>query len=426
MPLAETLRRRILWVFLAVSAFASIEPSPYEAMFFVTLVAFGRGGLRFDAALAPLVACLLVFDAAAIVALMPYTDESESVSFTGISVYIMFTTLLFATLVSGEPLGRMRTIRSGYEAAALVAAILGILGYFDIAGLGQYFTLYDNTRASGPFKDPNVFGPFLVAPLAWLCQDLLLRRGGIAWSSFKLLILVVAELLSFSRGAIIDAVFSLLLMLVLTFLTTGSSRLKGRVIATALSCVVAIGVLIAIAMAIPSIRELATERATLTEDYDVGEQGRFGNQVRSIPLLLERPLGFGPYRFSKFFPIDPHEVFLSMFASFGWVGGIAFAVFVAMTLYVGWVFVFRRSRIQTEIIGVWSGLLPQVLQGVQIDTSHWRHLFLLVGCLYGLAAAARRERQSAIVEAAPVTGSTAAISSRAKPVGGAVPPFRAA
>ena len=55
----------------------------------------------------------------------------------------------------------------------------------------------------------------------------------------------------------------------------------------------------------------------MSEDYDTGEQGRFGNQIRSIPLLLELLFGFGPYRFSKYFPADPHEVFLSAFASFG-------------------------------------------------------------------------------------------------------------
>jgi hypothetical protein len=110
--------------------------------------------------------------------------------------------------------------------------------------------------------------------------------------------------------------------------------------------------------------------------------------------LLERPLGFGPFRFIKFFPADPHEVFLSAFASFGWVGGIAFAVFVAMTLYVGFTFAFRRSRAQTEFIGVFAAMLPQLLQGVQIDTLHWRHLFMLIGCLYGLAAAAQREARA--------------------------------
>ena len=391
MPLSEPLRLKILWLFLAVSAFAAIEPSPYEAMFFVTLIAFGRSGLSFDATFAPLIVCLMAFDGAAFIALIPYTHEAESVSFTGISVYITFTTILFAAIVAGDPLARMRAIRSGYVFAGMLAAILGILGYFDVAGLGAYFTLYDNQRASGPFKDPNVFAPFLVAPIAWVCQDLLLRRGAAIWKALMLVVLLLALLLSFSRGAVIDALFALLLMLGLTWLTTSSPRLKKRIVATAVGCVVATAALVALAMAIPAIRDLALERATLTEDYDVGEQGRFGNQIRSIPLLLDLPLGFGPYRFSKYFPADPHEVFLSAFASFGWVGGIAFAAFIAITLYVGWVFAFRRSGVRTEIIGVWSGLLPQILQGVQIDTSHWRHLFMLVGCLFGLAAAARRE-----------------------------------
>ena len=47
------------------------------------------------------------------------------------------------------------------------------------------------------------------------------------------------------------------------------------------------------------------------------------------------------------------------------------------------------------MIAIWSALLPQLLQGFQIDTSHWRHMFLLIGCLYGLAAAAQREAQAA-------------------------------
>ena len=399
MPLTEPLRLKLLWLFLAVSCFAAIEPSPYEVMFFVCLFAFARGGLSFDATFAPLIVSLLAFDAAGLIALIPYSDESPSVSFTGITVYITISTLLFAALLAGDPLERMRTIRSGYIFAGLLAAILGLLGYFDIAGLGPYFTLYNNSRASGPFKDPNVFGPFLVAPLAWVCQDLLLRRGVAFWSVLKLVVMMTAVLLSFSRGATIDCGFALVLMLGLTYLTAGGAPLRRRVAMTAVICVAAIAALVAVGASTPSIREVALERATLTEDYDSGEQGRFGNQLRSIPLLLELPLGFGPYRFDKYFPADPHEVFLSAFASFGWLGGIAFATFIAMTLFVGWVFVFRRSRVQTEIIGVWSALLPQVLQGVQIDTMHWRHMFLLIGCLYGLAAAAQRQSAAAEREA---------------------------
>ncbi len=389
--MSEPLRLKLLWLFLAVSAFVAIEPSPYEGMFFVCLVAFGRNGLIFDTTMAPLFLCLMVFNAAGLVALIPYTGDSESVSFTGVTVYITMTTLLFAALVAGDPLERMKTIRSGYTFAAALAAILAILGYFDVAGLSPYFTMYDGQRAEGPFKDPNVFAPFLVAPIGWVCQDLLLRRRPVVRSVALLLVMLTALFLSFSRGALIDGLLTLALVLGLTYLTSGSPKLKRRVVATGIGCVVGMAALLAIALSVPSIRELATERATLTEDYDVGEQGRFGNQLRSIPMLLDRPLGFGPFRFAKIFPADPHEVFLSAFASFGWVGGIAFAVFVALTLYIGWVFAFRRSRTQTEFIGVWAGMLPQLLQGVQIDTMHWRHLFMLIGCLYGLAAAAKRE-----------------------------------
>ncbi len=98
-------------------------------------------------------------------------------SFTFISVYMAATAIFFAALVAKNPIERLRTIRSGYIAAGLFAATLGILGYFNVAGLSAHFTLYDGTRVSGPFKDPNVFGPFLVPPIVWLCQDLLLKRG---------------------------------------------------------------------------------------------------------------------------------------------------------------------------------------------------------------------------------------------------------
>ena len=105
-------------------------------------------------------------------------------------------------------------------------------------------------------------------------------------------------------------------------------------------------------------------------------------------------------RFSHIFPQDPHDVFLSAFASFGWLGGLGFLSFIGVTVYLGWVLAFRRSTLQPQVVALWSALLPQILQGVQIDTSHWRHLFLMCGCLYGLAAAERVERARAPVRRA--------------------------
>ncbi len=399
----ETLRSWTLWTFLAVSAFAAIEPSPYEAMFFVALIVFAGRGLRFDKTMAPLIVSLLLYDAGGLISLTPFAHESESVTFIAISIYITATTVFFAAVVAAAPAERMETIQSGYVFAGLIAAALGIIGYFDVAGLGPYFTLYDNTRAMGPFKDPNVFAPFLVPPIVWLSQDILLRRGRPLAAVAKLVVLLLGLMLSFSRGAVIDFVASGIMLLGLTFLTATSARDRGRTIVVAAAGTLLIVVLVAVVLSVPNIRDFAFERSSLAEDYDSGEQGRFGNQLRSIPMLLELPFGFGPLRFGHIFPQDPHEVFISAFASFGWLGGLAFLVFVAVTIYYGWALSFRRSPLQPQIIGLWSALLPQILQGVQIDTGHWRHLFLMCGCLYGFAAATRRERAplKALAESLP-------------------------
>ena len=198
--------------------------------------------------------------------------------------------------------------------------------------------------------------------------------------------------MSFSRGAWGVAAASIVLMVALTFITTRSSALRWRIVALGLAGVAALVALFAIALSIPAIRDVFEIRASLSQDYDLGEFGRFGAQMRAIPMLLERPNGFGPLQFRYlFFGEDPHNVFINAFASYGWLGGLAYCGVIVMTLYVGWWLVFRRNALQPHAIVLWSCLFVQILQGFQIDTDHWRHFWMLMGCVWGLAAAARRE-----------------------------------
>ena len=397
----ESLRRWTLWTYMAVSGFVAIEPSPYEFMFLVALVVFAIGGVRFDKMLAPLIFFLLIYDASGLISLVPFVDEKESFNFIFITIYMSLATIFLAAVVAEAPELRMRTIRSGYVVAGVVSATLGIVGYFDIAGTGQYFTLYDNTRAMGFFKDPNVFGPFLAPPVVWLFQDMLLKRSTPLAATPKLAVLLLGVLLSFSRGAIFDCLLSIALMLGLTFVAAETPRLRSRTVLVAALGAGLLLTVVVVVLAAPSVREFALERASLAQDYDSGEQGRFGNQIRSIPMLLELPFGFGPQRFAHIFPQDPHQVFISAFGSFGWVGGLAFTAFFTITMVLGWTLCFRRSPRRMEVIAVWSALFPQLVQGFQIDTNHWRHMFLMVSCLYGLAAADRVARASTVGASKP-------------------------
>jgi hypothetical protein len=388
---AATLKRAVLWTFVACGASAAIEPSPYEFMFLVAALALAPSELAFDRTMIPLIVGLAAFNAGGLLALPPFVDVHESVSFTAISVYMALTAIFFAALVAKAPDERLKTIRSGYVVAGVFAATLGVLGYFNVAGLSEHFTIYDGTRASGPFKDANVFGPFLVPPIVWLTQDLLLRRGaGFLRTGAPLAVMTLGVLLSFSRGAWGVLVGSTALMIALTFVTTSSWALRRRIVVVSVAGLVAAAILMTIVLSIPDIRDMFLERASLFQDYDAGQMGRFGNQARSIPLLLERPFGFGPLQFHNIFPEDPHEMYVNAFASYGWLGGLSFLAFTAMTLYVGWRLVFQRSPLQFHAIAIWSCLFPQMAQGLQIDSDHWRHLYLMFGCLYGLAASARR------------------------------------
>jgi O-antigen ligase len=109
-------------------------------------------------------------------------------------------------------------------------------------------------------------------------------------------------------------------------------------------------------------------------------------------MLLDDPNGFGPLRFRWIFnQADPHNVYVNAFASYGWLGGIAWIGLMVATCYVGWRLVFRRSPLQQHAIALWSVLFVLILQGMQIDTDHWRHLYLMLGLIWGLAALPRDE-----------------------------------
>ena len=65
---------------------------------------------------------------------------------------------------------------------------------------------------------------------------------------------------------------------------------------------------------------------------------------------------------------------------------MAWVSLMVATAYVGWRLVFRPGPTQLHAIAIWSVLFVTILQGFQIDSDHWRHLYLMLGLVWGLAA----------------------------------------
>jgi O-antigen ligase len=382
------LKRGALWLLTASSWIALIEPSPYEIAFVLVLLVFALTGIRFSQKLLPLAVMLLLFNIGGTISLVPWMQDPDSVRFIAVSIYLMITAIFLAAIMADDALGRLETLLKGYLIAVWCAGIAAILGYFDIAGLGETFTLYG--RASGTFKDPNVLGPFLVLPIVFVLQHILTGRYGLMRGMLVISVPLAALFLTFSRGAWGNLVASVLLMVIVTFLTSHSAARRARIVMlTLLSLLLMVGALM-VALSFEDIRTVFEVRASLDQSYDQGVTGRFGSQMRSIPLLLDDPNGFGPLRFRWLFnQQDPHNVYINAFASYGWLGGCAWLGLMVATCYVGWRLVFQTAPTQNHAIAIWSVLFITILQGVQIDTDHWRHVYLMLGLIWGLAALPR-------------------------------------
>lgn len=382
------LKRGTLWLLGACSGIVLIEPSPYEVAFLLALFVYTLTGIRFSQKLLPLAVLLLLFNIGGLVSLIPWTEDGDSVRFMAVSLYLMLTAIFLAAIMAEDAGGRLETLRQGYLFAAWGAGGAAILGYFDIAGLGDLFTLYG--RGSGTFKDPNVLAPYLALPIVYGLQRILTGRTGILRGLFLISVPLAGLFLSFSRGGWGVLVGAMVLMIGLSFLTAPTARQRARIVGMAAAALVVMIAALLVALSFENIRAVFEVRASLDQDYDQGVTGRFGNQLRAIPMLLDDPNGFGPLRFRWIFNhADPHNVYVNAFASYGWLGGIAWLGLMVATCYVGWGLVFRRGPLQQHAIAIWSVLFVLILQGMQIDTDHWRHLYLMLGLIWGLAALPR-------------------------------------
>jgi hypothetical protein len=379
----------VLFLLFASGCVVFIEPAPFELMFALVALVFVATGFRVSLLLLPLILTLILYNLGGGFSLMEVADETRPIMFIVISLYMAVVAITLAAIYSDDVPRRMRALRAGSVVAGVIATAAGIAGYFNIAGTADLFTLYG--RAMGPFKDPNVFGTFLVIPAVMLAKDLIAgtsRRFLLDTAAF--VFILAGVFLSFSRGAWAVVAGAIVLAAILLFLTSASARLRARIVLLGLAGIVGLGLLLAIALQFEQIATVFEMRASLNQSYDMGETGRFGNQRRSIPLLLDRPNGMGPMQFRTFFPEDPHNVYLNAFASYGWLGGFAYAALILSTLVAGWRLVFLRAPWQSDAIAIWSALFLLIIQGFQIDTDHWRHFYVLLGVTWGLTVASIR------------------------------------
>jgi O-antigen ligase/polysaccharide polymerase Wzy-like membrane protein len=296
-----------------------------------------------------------------------------------ITLYLAASSVVMAAFFADRPEKRIRFVMSAYMVAAVIAAVAALIGYFSILP-GAYDLFTEFGRARGTFKDPNVLGAFLVPALLYLVLTARFARASL-WAAV-MPFLLFGTLLTFSRGAWLNLAAALALYSYLTIITAHTNRQRLK-----LGVFLVLGVFAA-AQAIPQVADLLGERATFEQSYDIGPEGRFGGQKKAAEVVITHPLGIGALEFARVYHNeDVHEVYLNMFLNTGWLGGTLYLFLVLTTLFLG----FRqamhdrgKSGVSNVVLAAFFGM---AIEGLVIDTDHWRHLYLIMAMIWGLAIA---------------------------------------
>jgi O-antigen ligase len=356
-----------------------LEPAPADVLFGVVIaVAFATGRFRLERVPLSVTVLVTLFLALNLLSSVEVVDAARTVEFFAITLYLAVFALWLTGYVCSP--GRARLVVAAYLVGAVVSAALACLALF--VPLPGREAFVDGPRAQGLFKDPNVFGPFLVPAALILMEEIVAPRLLRLRQLTKLLLLstvTLGVLFSFSRAAWLNlAVASAVLLVVLALRRGGGRRAMTLFVVVLLAAAAGFGVVSA-----TSTAGFLQERASL-QVYDVQ---RFGAQASGLDLAAQYPLGIGPGQFERVSELSAHSTYVRALAEQGALGLVALLALMLLTLG----FAARSAVLGRDTYGIGSAALLAAWCGVLanslfIDTLHWRHLWLLAALIWAGAA----------------------------------------
>jgi O-antigen ligase len=375
-----------------LSGFVINEPAPYELWLTLLIGVWFILGLRISRSTAPLLALFLTFNVGGMLSMTQMRDltstEMDAPIYIAVSTFLALSSVFYAAIIEDNA-SRLPLIFKSLVIAAIITAILGIIGYFHALPGFEIFTRYD--RAMGAFQDPNVFGPYLVAPALYLMHGILI--GDLKKAPLKTLglaILAFGIFLSFSRAAWALFAFAAAMLIFVMLLKHRSNAFRLRILIMSLTAIVLMVTVLVVALQFHQVSDLFSQRTQLVQDYDGGHLGRFERHRIGFMMAMEKPLGIGPLVFATMFNEDEHNIWLKSLTTYGWMGFLCWVTMICWTIYIGFRCLLKERPWQPYVMIAWIVILGHVGIGNVIDTDHWRHLYMLIGIVWGCWALEQR------------------------------------
>ncbi|TIN22218.1 MAG: O-antigen ligase family protein [Mesorhizobium sp.] len=380
-------------VFLGIllSGFVISEPAPYELYMAGLIAIWALFGLRISRAATPLLVLLVTMNIGGMISMTQMADLANTPLYLAVSLFLAFSAVFFASITAVQP-SLYRLIFIAYVVSAVATSLLGIAGYFHAFPGAEMFTKYD--RAAGAFQDPNVFGPFLVLPGIYLLY--LLLTGPVTRMpllAVPLLIITAGIFFSFSRGAWGMFAVSAVLLTGCLFLQSASGMFRLRVVVMTIAALALLVVAMIVILQLPGVSEMFSNRAQLEQSYDTARLGRFARYAIGFQMAMEHPFGIGPLVFGTIFGEDTHDIWLKMLMDYGWLGFVSFLTLVLWTMAAGFRILLRDRPWQPYLLCAYVAFVGNIGLGTFIDIDHWRHVYLLLGLIWGAIALEYRHQR---------------------------------
>lgn len=362
-----------VWVLLITSGFVIIEPTPFDLLFCCLLVVSFLT-LTYKLPLYPLIFSL-IFLIGNVISLFNVIDIKRAIKYFAISLYLILLFFFFVVLVNNFRERIIKIIFSGYCISAVLSAVLGVIGFLRIFP-GEIFLKYD--RAVALFKDPNVFGPFLV-PIALYSIHKIENVKNIYKKLFWIIIfhvIVGGILLSFSRAAWLNLFISLFIyfMVRLFILTKKDIYIRKKILTVIFMLTVLTSIMLSCLFYIQSFENIFNSRLGF-QSYD---KDRFSTQMLALNIFLKNVFGISPGHSEIVLQHATHNTFLRVLVENGIIGFIGYILLLLFTIKKGVNLLFTEHHFSQIYLIIISSLVGIIINSFFIDTLHWRHFWVLL------------------------------------------------
>lgn len=361
----------LLFLMMLSSSFVLIEPSAYDfLMLLIVCCGLFFSLMRFPNHVFIPIIILLFFLIFQFISLLFAKETNISLNYLAITSYLIISWFVLVGMGQRLEISFLHVVMNGYLISAVISAVIGILAYFHLIPLNDFFVMYG--RAKAFFKDPNVFGPFLIMP-ALYAFSLIEREELTKFKKlyvFVFLLLLTAIFVSFSRAAWGNWTLSLIFYFLLTKRELFRKRLKTIIGLSILSTPV-----LAWLTQSPYVVELFRARLSM-QGYD---ESRFATQKEALTTGLKNPFGIGPGQSEYFFQMAPHSLYARIIIENGIWSVVLFISFIFFSIQKAYQS-YKQSIDESAVyfLIICTSLIGLTFNSLFIDTLHWRHFWLLL------------------------------------------------